>query len=162
VDRDTAPLPRAIQPSNPLAATRLNQGMRASPLADSGGPSYAAAGALRSGAASLRTTLPRAACTAGRRFFPEGSIRIAATMTFTPSHFPTEQRSVLRAVALAYRRAYRAGGSQGECHDAALREYRRLCPDAPADDLAASGEVNRMIAAAINANSKWFWDGPDV
>jgi hypothetical protein len=93
VDRDTAPLPRAIQPSNPLAATRLNQGMRASPLADSGGPSYAAADALRSGAASLRTTLPRAACTAGRRFFPEGSIRIAATMTFTPSHFPTEQRS---------------------------------------------------------------------
>jgi hypothetical protein len=67
--------------------------MRASPLADSGGPSYAAAGALRSGAASLRTTLPRAACTAGRRFFPEGSIRIAATMTLTPSHFPTEQRS---------------------------------------------------------------------
>jgi hypothetical protein len=97
----------------------------------------------------------------GAPLLPE-SIRIAATMTFTPSHFPTEQRSVLRAVALAYRRAYRAGASQGECHDAALREYRRLCPDGPADDLAASGEVNRMIAAAINANSKWFGDGPDV
>ena len=87
---------------------------------------------------------------------------IAAAMTLTPANFPTERRSVLRTVALAYRRAYRAGGSQGECHDAALREYRRVCPDAPADQLAASREVNRMIAAAINANAKWFWDGPDV
>jgi hypothetical protein len=26
--------------------------------------------------------------------------------------------------------------------------------------LAASGKVNRMIAAAINA--KWFWHGPDA
>jgi len=61
---------------------------------------------------------------------------------------------VLRPVALAYRRAYRAGASQGECHDAALEEYRRLCHDAPADQRAASGQVNRMVAAAINANAK--------
>jgi hypothetical protein len=83
-------------------------------------------------------------------------------MTLTPSHFSTEQRSVLRAVALAYRRAYRGGATQGECHDAALREYRRVCPDAPADQLAASRDINRMIAAAINADTQWFWHGPDV
>jgi hypothetical protein len=83
-------------------------------------------------------------------------------MTLTPGHFPDEQRTVLRAVALVYRRAYRAGASQGECCDAAMAEYRRVCADAPADQLAASREVNRMIAAAINADSRWFWDGPDV
>jgi hypothetical protein len=99
----------------------------------------------------------------GAPLLPERSIiRYRATMTLTPSHFPTEQRSVLRAVALAYRRAYRAGTSQGERHDAALREYRRLCPDAPTDQLAASREMNRMVAAAINADTKWFWHGPDV
>src|SRR6267154_342747 len=44
---------------------------------------------------------------------------IAAAMTLAPAHFPDEQRSVLRAVALAYRRACRAGApSEGECHDA--------------------------------------------
>jgi hypothetical protein len=79
-----------------------------------------------------------------------------------PGHFSTEQRTVLRAVAVAYRRAYRTGASQGQCCDAAMAEYRRLCPDAPADQLAASREVNRMIAAAINADAKWFWHGPDV
>jgi hypothetical protein len=69
-------------------------------------------------------------------------------MTLTPAHLTDGERSVLRAVALAYRRAYRAGASQGECHDAALREYRRVCPDPPADQFAASREVNRMVAAA--------------
>jgi hypothetical protein len=83
-------------------------------------------------------------------------------MTLTPGHLTSEQRNVLRPVALAYRRAYRAGASEGECCDAALREYRRLCPDGPADQLAASGQVNRMVAAAINADAKWFWHGPDV
>jgi hypothetical protein len=83
-------------------------------------------------------------------------------MTLTPGHLTSEQRNVLRPVALAYRRAYRAGASEGECCDAALREYRRVCPDAPADQLAASRDVNRMVAAAINANAKWFWHGPDV
>jgi hypothetical protein len=78
-------------------------------------------------------------------------------MTLTPGHFPTEQRDVLRAVALAYRRAYRAGASEGECCDAALREYRRLCPDGPADQLAASRDVNRMVAAAINADTRRFY-----
>src|ERR1700730_5170435 len=65
----------------------------------------------------------------------------------TPAHLSNEQRNVLRPVALAYRRAYRAGASEGECCDAALREYRRVCPDAPADQLLASGEVGRMASA---------------
>jgi hypothetical protein len=38
---------------------------------------------------------------------------------------------------------------------AAIAEYRRL-------RLAVSREVNRMIAAAINANPQWFCEGPDV
>jgi hypothetical protein len=47
-------------------------------------------------------------------------------MTLTPAHLTDEQRAALRPVALAYRRAYRAGASEGGCHDAALREYRRI------------------------------------
>jgi hypothetical protein len=43
-----------------------------------------------------------------------------------------------------------------------MQEYRRVYPDAPADQRAASHEVNSMIAAAINADAKWFWHGPDV
>jgi hypothetical protein len=83
-------------------------------------------------------------------------------MTITPTHLSNEQRKVLRPVAIAYRRAYRAGASQGESHDAGLREYRRVCPDAPTDQLTASRDVNRMVAAAINADTQWFWHGPDV
>ena len=41
-------------------------------------------------------------------------------------------------------------------------EYRRLNPYATGDALAVSGEVNAMIAAAINANPRWFWHGPDA
>ena len=52
-----------------------------------------------------------------------------------------------------------AAPSQGECHDAALREYRRICPDAPADQLAASGQVNRMVAAAIKLTRGGFGTG---
>jgi hypothetical protein len=26
----------------------------------------------------------------------------------------------------------------------------------------SQGEVNRMLAAAIDANPKWFWHGPDT
>jgi hypothetical protein len=44
----------------------------------------------------------------------------------------------------------------------ATAEYRRLNPSARYDRLAVSGEVNRMIAAAINANPQWFWHGPDA
>jgi hypothetical protein len=40
--------------------------------------------------------------------------------------------------------------------------YRRLSPSGRYDRLAVAGEVNRMIAAAINANPRWFWHGPDA
>ena len=110
---------------------------------------------------SYENSASAAQCQKRARTHPTAGI--AAAMTLTPAHFPDEQRSVLRAVALAYRRACRAGASsEGECHDAALWEYRRICSDAPADQLAASGQVHRMVAAAINADTRWFWHGPDV
>jgi hypothetical protein len=56
----------------------------------------------------------------------------------------------------------RAAKDQNEAVDAATAEYRRLSPFATGDKLAASGEVNRMIAAAINVNPKWFRHGPDA
>jgi hypothetical protein len=45
---------------------------------------------------------------------------------------------------------------------AALIEYRRRVPNAPADDRAISATVIQIVAAAINANSEWFWHGPDA
>jgi hypothetical protein len=39
-------------------------------------------------------------------------------------------------------------------------KYRRLKAYATGDKLAVSGEVNLMIAAAINVNPEWFWHGP--
>jgi hypothetical protein len=51
---------------------------------------------------------------------------------------------------------------QKEAVDAAIAEYRRLSPLATGDKLAVSGEVNRTIALAINANPQWFWHGQDV
>jgi hypothetical protein len=83
----------------------------------------------------------------------------------------------LRSVALAYRRVMRAPAElaatraeisrrdqkrQTEALAAATAEYRRLNPSAPDDPLEVSGEVNRMIAAAINVDSEWFWHGPDA
>jgi len=49
-----------------------------------------------------------------------------------------------------------------EAVDAAIAEYLRLSPYATGDTLAVSSEFNRMIAAAINANPRWFWDGPEA
>jgi len=42
------------------------------------------------------------------------------------------------------------------------RGSRRGEPEGAGDQLAVSGEVNRMIAAAINVNPRWFWEGPDA
>jgi hypothetical protein len=42
---------------------------------------------------------------------------------------------------------------------AATAKYRRLSPSATEDKRAVSGEVNRMIAAAINVDPRWFWGG---
>jgi hypothetical protein len=120
-------------------------------------------GARREGSSKTRATLIRKLRkrrpVSKKRPATHPTAGIAAAMTLTPAHFPDEQRSARRAVALAYRRAYRAGATEGGCHDAALREYRRVCSDAPADQLAASREVNRMAAAAINADTRWFWHG---
>jgi hypothetical protein len=98
-------------------------------------------------------------------------------MTLMPGHLAEEQRKILQAVALAYRRVMRAPEEpaltrahaarlaqkrQSEALAAATAEYRRLTPFATGDQRAVSGEVNRMIAAAINANPQWFWHGPDA
>jgi hypothetical protein len=98
-------------------------------------------------------------------------------MTLRPGHLLEEQRKILRAVALAYRRVMRAPSEPGatraaeaqlaqkrqsEALAAVTAEYRRLNPFATGDRLAVSGEVNRMIAAAINVNPEWFWHGPDA
>ena len=56
----------------------------------------------------------------------------------------------------------RAQQRQSEALAATTAEYRRLSPFATGDKLAVSGEVNRMIAAAIDANPQWFWHGPDA
>jgi hypothetical protein len=95
-------------------------------------------------------------------------------MKLKPGHLPEEQQKILRAVALAYRRvmrapqepaATRAEGArlaqkrQSEALAAATAEYRRLSPSATGDQRAVSGEVNRMIAAAINVDPRCFWRG---
>jgi hypothetical protein len=98
-------------------------------------------------------------------------------MTLTVWHLTDEQRKIVRAVALAYRRVMRAPAEpaatrgeisrrdqkrQSEALAAATAEYRRLSPYAADDRRVVSGEVNRMIAAAINVDPKWFWHGPDA
>jgi hypothetical protein len=52
--------------------------------------------------------------------------------------------------------------SQSEALAATIAEYRRLSPWGTGDELAVSGDVNRMIAAAINVDAGWFWRGPDA
>ena len=56
----------------------------------------------------------------------------------------------------------RAQQRQSEVRAAATAEYRRLSPFVTGDKLAVSGEVNQMIAAAINANPQSFWHRPDA
>jgi hypothetical protein len=77
-------------------------------------------------------------------------------------HLREEQRRVMRPVALAFRRAYRAGAGYHRAVDAAMAEFHRLVPAAPVGELECSGFVNEIIAAAISANTKWFWEGPDA
>ena len=85
---------------------------------------------------------------------------------------PRINGGVLRAVALASRRVMRSPREpastraeiarrdqkrQDAAVAAATAEYRRLSPSARYNPLAVSGEVNRMITAAINVDPKWFW-----
>ena len=51
---------------------------------------------------------------------------------------------------------------QSEALAAATAEYRRLSPAARYDRLPVLGEVNRIIAAAINIDPQWFWRGPEA
>ena len=84
-------------------------------------------------------------------------------MSITPGHLPEEQRVMRAPQEPAVTRAEisrRDQKRQSEALAAATAEYRRLSPYAAGDKL--SGEVNRMIAAAINANPQWFWHGPDA
>jgi hypothetical protein len=98
-------------------------------------------------------------------------------VTLTPGHLTNDQQKLVRAVALAYRRVTRASAEaavtraqilrrdqkrQSEALAAATAEYRRLSPAARYDRLAVSGEVNRMIAVAINVDPRWFWHGPEA
>ena len=89
--------------------------------------------------------------------------------TINAGHLPRDDRALLREVALAFRRSYRSAQAEGlkppdfymQAVRAAEAEYRRHRPDAPPEPLAISGRVNAMIAAAINADPQWFWNGPD-
>lgn len=82
-----------------------------------------------------------------------------------------EQRKILLAVALAYRRVMRAPEepalTRGRRRAAGPKTSDRsaTCGDrriSAGDKLAVSGEVNPMIAAAISADPQWFWHGPDA
>ena len=53
--------------------------------------------------------------------------------------------------------------AQEHALDAAYDEYLRLVPEAAKLSRPdVSARVNPMIAAAINADDRWFWHGPDA
>jgi hypothetical protein len=85
-----------------------------------------------------------------------------------PPPVPPEDRAVVRAVALAYRRVMRArpGGHpptyQALALDAAEAVFLSYHPEAAADRGAMSHRVNTIIANAVAADPQWFWHGPDV
>jgi hypothetical protein len=89
---------------------------------------------------------------------------------YNPPPIPQEKRDIAREVALTYRRVGRAAKAAGASPpeyqeaavDAAIRKYQEIDPDAPADRREASAMALLMIANAINANTNWFWNGPDV
>jgi hypothetical protein len=69
---------------------------------------------------------------------------------------PTEPAVTLGEISLRNQKR------QHEAVEAAISEYRRLPPSAPDDSRAVSGDVNRMVAAAINVDARWFWHGPEA
>jgi len=89
---------------------------------------------------------------------------------FQGGHLSTDHRSAVRPVALAYRRTRRALQAQGMdardanplALDAADAAFLALAPEAaglPRGEIPA--RVNPMIAVAINADTQWFWHGPE-
>ena len=69
-------------------------------------------------------------------------------------------RDTLRVVALAYRDRRRAGYADLPSFNSAMAVYRMLHPEVPDDRNAEI--VAQMIAAAINADTEWFWRGVPV
>ena len=80
----------------------------------------------------------------------------------SPPPVAATDRAILRDVALAYRRARRAGDMDRPARDAAIDRYLELRPAAAADRLAASARVGQMIASAVAVDPRWFWHGPDA
>ena len=74
----------------------------------------------------------------------------------------SEMRAPARAAVTRAEISRRDQKRQSEALAAAGAEYRRLSPAARDDRLAVSGEVNRIIAAAINVDPQWFWHGPEA
>ena len=107
----------------------------------------------------------------------ERAAEINGTMySIRPEQLDDEQQKILRAVALAYRRVitapYKPGATRADLAAgsetpgrSSRRSDRRVSAAKPFSSRRSariSGEVNRIIAAAINANSEWFWRGPDA
>jgi hypothetical protein len=90
---------------------------------------------------------------------------------FRAGYLSAHHRSAVRPVALAYRRTRRALQAQGmvACRanpsavDAAYAAFVALAPEAAGLPRGEnSARVNPMIAAAINGDPKWFWQGSDA
>jgi hypothetical protein len=87
-----------------------------------------------------------------------------------PSLVPADKHSIMREVALTFRRVGRQATAEGcgppevhhRAYEAARAKYLELDADAPSDRLEASARVSEMIAFAIRVNTRWFWEGPDV
>ena len=80
----------------------------------------------------------------------------------SPAPIPPADRAILREVALAYRRARRAGDMDCPARDAAIDRYLELRPDTAQDRVAASARVAQLIANAVAVDPRWFWHGPDA
>ena len=81
---------------------------------------------------------------------------------FTPPPVAAMDRTILHEVALAYRRARRAGDLDPNARDAAIDRYLERRPGAAQDRLAASARVAHLIANAVAADPRWFWHGTDA
>ena len=84
-----------------------------------------------------------------------GGSETATTATSRTTIVTDFDRDTLRAVALAYREKRQAGFSDHPSLMAAMTVYRKRHPEGP--EWRAAEVVPQMIAAAINANSEWFW-----
>jgi len=83
-------------------------------------------------------------------------------MTLTPAHLSNEQRNVLQPVALAYRRAIEPEPPKESAATGRCWSTGGYAPTPRPTNSPHPGQVNRMVAAAINADAKLFWHGPDV